>query len=339
MTALGLSLPLVHPLPLSAHVALAREAQGLGFDRLWSVEIAGPDALTLMALLAAHTSRIGLATGVVPVQTRTPQVLAMTAATLGAAAPGRFSLGLGVSSPVIVGQWHGLGWDRPLERIREAVTLIRLALSGEKVNFEGRHYRCRNFRLGLVPPRPVRIVLGALGPRMLELAGEIADGVLLNWLPPEAVPACLARIEAGARRARRSLAEIEVAGFVRTCVTEEPAAARQWLARDITGYAIVDAYARFFSECGYADEVAAINAAWTAGDRAGAVAAVSDRLLDGLGAVGDEACCRDRVAAYAKAGLGEPVIFPFSADHDPLPSVLRTVRAFERRDTAERTYP
>lgn len=336
MTALGLSLPLMHPLPLAAHLSLAREAQGLGFDRVWSVEIAGPDAITLMGLLAAHTSRIGLATGVVPVQTRTPQVLAMTAATLGSAAPGRFSLGLGVSSPMIVGQWHGLGWDRPLERLREAVTLIRLALSGEKVTFEGRHYRCRGFRLGLLPPRPVKIVLGALGPRMLELAGEIADGVLLNWLPPEAVPACLARIEAGAKRAGRRLEDIEVAGFVRTCVTDDEAAARQWLARDITGYAIVDSYARFFSECGYGEEIARINAAWTAGDRAAAVGEVSNRVLEGLGAVGSEAVCRDRIAQFAKAGLGEPVVFPFAAGSDPLPTVLRTVRAFGREPNRNR---
>ncbi|OGK87428.1 MAG: hypothetical protein A2X52_09460 [Candidatus Rokubacteria bacterium GWC2_70_16] len=328
MTTLGLSLPLMHPLPLGVHLSLAREAQSLGFDRVWSTEIAGPDALTLMGLLAAHTSRIGLATGVVPVQTRTPQVLAMTAATLASAAPGRFTLGLGVSSPTIVGQWHGLPWDSPLERLREAVTLIRLALSGEKVNFEGRHYRCRNFRLSMLPPQPVKIVLGALGPRMLELAGEIADGVLLNWLPPEAVPACLARIEAGAQRAGRSLADIEVAGFIRTSVAEDAAAARQWLARDITGYAIVDSYARFFSECGYAAEIAQINAAWRAGDRAAAVRQVSDRFLDGLGAVGSETFCRDRIAQYAKAGLDELVVFPFAAGSDPTPTLFRTVRAF-----------
>ncbi|MEK7446195.1 MAG: LLM class F420-dependent oxidoreductase [candidate division NC10 bacterium] len=330
MTRLGLSLPLMHPLPLTVHLSLAREAQTLGFDRVWATEIAGPDAMTLMGLLAAHTSRIGFATGVVPVQTRTPQVLAMTAATLGSAAPGRFALGLGVSSPTIVGQWHGLAWDRPLERLREAVTLIRLALSGEKVSFEGRHYRCRNFRLSMLPPQPVKIVLGALGPRMLELAGEIADGVLLNWLPPEAVPTCLARIEAGAKKAGRSLADIEVAGFVRTSVTDDTGAARQWLARDITGYAIVDSYARFFSECGYTDEIARINAAWQAGDRAGAVAQVSDRFLEGLGTVGSEAFCRDRMAQYAKAGLTEPVVFPFAAGSDPVPTLFRTVRAFGR---------
>ena len=329
MTRLGVALPFLRPLSLAQYVALAREAEARGYHTIWTGESAGADAITTMTILATHTSRVGIASGVIPVQIRTPQTLGMTGTTLGHVAPGRICLGLGISSRVIVGQWHGLPFERPLEQLREAVTLIRLVLSGEKVNFEGRHYRARNFRLAIPPPpQPVRIYLGALGPRMLELAGEVADGVLLNWLPPGAVPASIRRIEAGARKAGRSLADFELAAFIRTAVTDEAEPVRQALARDITQYATVDSYARFFADCGYGVEVEKVNAAWNAGDRAQAVREISGRFLDGLGVVGPEDFCRDRIAQYAKAGLTQPVVLPFPGGADPRQTLLHTVRAF-----------
>lgn len=328
---LGLVLPFMRPFPLPEYVALAREAEARGYHMAWTGEAAGPDAVTTMALLASHTTRLRVASGIIPIQTRTPQVLGMTAATLGHVAPGRIALGLGVSSRIIIGEWNGLPFEKPLQQLREAVQLIRLVLSGEKVTFEGAHYRARNFRLGIPPPpRPVPIYLGALGPRMLELAGELADGVLLNWLAPESVPSSIRHIEAGARRAGRSLADFELAAFIRTTVTEDVEATRAGLAREITQYASVDSYARFFADCGYGDEVEAVNAAWKAGDRAAAVKQISPRFLDGLGAVGSADFARDRIAQYASAGLTQPVVLPFAPGSDPGPTVLRTVRAFGR---------
>ena len=331
MSRLGASLPFLRPLALPDYIALAREAEARGYDAIWTGESAGSDAVTTMSIAATHTRRVDIASGVIPVQIRTPQTLGMTANTLGHVAPGRICLGLGVSSRVIVTQWHGVPFEHTLAQLREAVELIRLVLSGEKVNFQGRFYRSSNFRLTLPPPpAPVRIYLAALGPRMLELAGEIADGVLLNWLPPEAVPPALHRLEAGARKAGRTLANFEVAAFIRTCVTAEAEPVRQALARDITSYATVAAYGRFFAASGYAPEVERVNAAWTAGDRAQAVREVSGRFLDGLGVIGPADFCRDRVAQYAKAGLTQPVVMPFaggSADGGS-EAVIRTVRAF-----------
>lgn len=338
MTRLGLAIPFTSALPVAEYIALAREAEARGFQMAWTGEVSGADAVTTMAVLASHTSRIHVASGIIPIQSRTPQVLAMTGATLGHLAPGRIALGLGVSSRIIIGQWHGLPFQQPLAQLREAVQIIRQALTGEKLSFSGTHYRTEGFRLSIPPPpQPVRIYLGALGPRMLELAGEIADGVLLNWIDPDSVPASIKRIEAGARRAGRSLADFELAAFVRTCVTDDPGAARRFLARDITGYAIVDSYARFFAERGYAEEVRAVNAAWKAGDRAQAVKEISPRFLDGLGVVGSADFCRDRIARYAKAGLTQPVVFPFSPDTDRRPLLLRTLRAFGTVPTANLT--
>jgi probable F420-dependent oxidoreductase len=316
--------------PLADLVAAAREAEARGYRTAWTGEVAGADAIVVLSMIAAHTERLEVATGVLPVQTRSPVLLGMTAATLNHLAPDRFVLGLGLSSRTIVEQWHGLPFTPSLTQVREAVRLVRGAASGERVTFEGAHYRVKGFRLATPPPaRPVRIALAALGPEMLELAGEIADGVLLNWIPPEAVPAAVERLAAGARRAGRTLDGFEVAAFVRTCVTDDPARARETLARDITGYFIVDVYAAFFRAAGFAKEVDAVQAAWSAGDRAGAVRAISPRVLDGLGVVGDEAFCRARLAEFAGAGLTQPVVVPFAPPGgDAHAALLRTLRTF-----------
>ena len=326
---LGIVLSGFTPLPRADFVAAAREAEARGYHTAWLGETAGYDAIVMSTVVATHTTRLHVANGVLPVQTRTPVVLGMAAATLNHLAPGRFALGLGLSSRVIVEQWHGLTFTPALTQIREAVDIVRRVASGERVNADGKFYRLRNVRLLAPPPAaPVRVYLAALGPEMLELAGEIADGVLLNWIPPEAVPASIAHLEAGARRAGRTLEGFEIASFVRTCVTDDAAAARETLARDVTGYATVDVYQAFFRTAGYADEVAAVSAAWSAGDRAGAVKRVSPRMLDGLGVVGDEAVCRARIAEFARSGLTQPVIVPFAPAGADRASLLRTLRAF-----------
>jgi probable F420-dependent oxidoreductase len=316
-------------MPLAEFPGLAREAEARGYRTAWVGEASGAEALVLSTLIATHTRRLGVANGVIPVQTRTPIVYGQAAATLGHLAPGRFALGLGLSSEIIVGQWHGLPFAPSIRQMREAVQIIRAAAAGERVNFEGKFYRLKNFRLAIPAPSPApRVYLAALGPRMCELAGEVADGVLLNWIPPEAVPASLLHVETGAKRAGKSLADIDVAVYVRTCVTDERGPVREALARDITGYAIVSAYARFFEECGFAEEVRTVNAAWKAGDRAGAVKGISERVLDGLGAVGPAGLCREQLAAFARTGA-TPVVLPFAppgpAARD---SLLRTFRTF-----------
>jgi len=316
-------------LPMAEFPALAREAETRGYRTAWVGEASGAEAIVLSTLIATHTTTIKIANGVIPVQTRTPIVYGQAAATLGHLAPGRFALGLGLSSEIIVGQWHGLPFAPSIQQMREAVQIIRMTAAGERVNFDGKFYRLKNFRLAIPAASPApRIYLAALGPRMCELAGEVADGVLLNWLPPSTMAASVGHVESGAKRAGRSLSDIDVAVYVRTCVTDEPAAVRETLARDITGYAIVSVYARFFAECGFAEEVEAVNAAWKAGDRAGAVKGISQRVLDGLGAVGSADFCREQMNAFARTGA-TPVVLPFAP---PGPggraSMLKTFRSF-----------
>ncbi len=329
---LGCVLSALTSLPATEFLAVAREVEQRGYHMAWVGEVSGYDAVSLMTLIASATERLHVGSAVVPVQTRTPVVLGLTAASLNHWAPGRVSLGLGLSSPTIVGDWHGLSFAPALQQMREAVEIIRRVAAGERVTFEGTFYRVKNFRMTAPPPAaPVRIVLAALGPEMLELAGEIADGVVLNWIPPETVPESIKHLEVGARKAGRTLESFEIASFIRTCVGADAAPAREALARDIAGYATVDAYANFFRRAGFGDEVDALNAAWKAGDRAGAVKQVSPRVLDGLGVVGDEAFCRERIAEFVRAGLTQPVIVPFAppgGGGDPRPALLRTLRAF-----------
>lgn len=313
---------------LAPALALARRADTLGYESLWVTHGIGRDALQVLAAYGHVAPHLGLGSGVIPIYPRHPVLLAQEALTLSDVSGGRLRLGIGVSHRPMMEGALGLDMGRPLDVTREYVTVLRAALTG-KVQHQGARYRV-SWQSGLprVPAAPP-ILLGGLAPRMLELAGEIADGVLLNWLPPEAVPPALRRLEAGARRAGRTLADFEVAAFIRTAVTDEAAPVREALARDITQYAIVDSYARFFGDSGYADEVGRVNAAWTKGDRAQAVREVSPRFLDGLGVVGPEDFCRDRIAQYAKAGLTQPVVLPFPAGGaDPRQTVLRTVRAF-----------
>ena len=331
MARLGIVLAPFATLPAAEFVAVARETEARGYHAAWTGEASGYDAITLMAMIATHTEQLHVGSAVLPVQTRTPVVLGQSAATLNHLAPDRVVLGIGLSSKVIVGDWHGLSFAPTLQQIREAVQIIRAVASGERVSFEGKFYKVKNFRLTVPPPaKPVRVVLAALGPEMLELAGEIADGVVLNWIPPETVPSSIKHLEAGAKKAGRTLTDFEIASFIRTCVTDDPAAAREALARDITGYTTVDAYASFFRNAGFAEEVDAVNAAWRAGDRGGAVKQVSPRFLDGLGVVGPEALCRERIAEFSRAGLTQPVIVPFApgAGGDARAAQLRTLRAF-----------
>ena len=316
-------------MPITEFPAIACEAETRGYRTAWVGEASGTEAIVLSTLIATHTTTLKIANGVIPVQTRTPIVYGQAAATLAHLAPGRFALGLGLSSEIIVGQWHGLPFAPSIQQMREAVQIIRMAAAGERVNFDGKFYRLKNFRLAIPAPSPApRIYLAALGPRMCELAGEVADGVLLNWLPPSAVPVSVRHVEAGAKRAGRSLSDVDVAVYVRTCVTDEPVAVRETLARDITGYATVSVYARFFAECGFAEEVEAVNTAWKAGDRAGAVKGISDRVLDGLGAVGSADFCRQRMDAFARTGA-TPVVLPFAPPGAAArASMLRTFRSF-----------
>ena len=248
-------------------------------------------------------------------------VVAMAGATLQALHPERdIVLGVGISSPVVTERWHGVPYgDRPLARVREYVTLLRACLSGEKVDFAGDFWTVQGFRLGVrLGERRPRIVVGALNPAMLRLAGELADGVLLNYLPASHVPWSVEQVRAGGPAAIYAYVHAGI------CEREEGIDLAR---RDLFSYAVVDAYAASFERAGYGDEVAAIRAAHAAGDREGAVAAVSDRMVDGIDVMGDEDTVLATMQAYVDAGVDVPVLMPLPWGADRRASAERAIRA------------
>jgi probable F420-dependent oxidoreductase len=302
-------------------VTTARSAAELGYTSFWTAETTGPEAFSVLAAAGAAAPGLDLGTGVLALQLRTPMVVAMAGATLQALHPDSdILLGIGISSPVVTERWHGVPYgDRPLDHVREYVTLVRACLSGERVDFAGDFYQVKGFRLGVrLGERRPKIVVGALNPRMLALAGEVADGVLLNYLPASHVPWSVEQVRKGG--------DATVYAYVHAGVCERDEGV-DLARRDLYSYAVVDSYARNFERAGFGDEVAEIRARFAEGDRAGAVAAVSDRLVDAIDVMGDADTVHATMRAYSDAGVDVPVLMPLPWGSDRRASAEATVRA------------
>jgi probable F420-dependent oxidoreductase len=299
-TRWGMTVPL-GGVPLAEHAAVYAALAGAGFTDVWSSEVAGTDAFTPLALAAAWQPELRLGTAVAPVFTRGPGLLAMSAAALAEAAPGRFALGIGASSPVLVQDWNAVPFVEPYRRTRDMVRFLRAALRGDTVDAEYDTFAVRRFRLERPPAVPPPILLAALRPRMVRLAGAEADGVILNWLAATDVPRVLA--ELGGRRE-----DFEIAARIFVCPTEDTGHARTLGRRLITSYLTVPAYAEFHRWLGREPVLGPVWRAWSAGDRRGAAAAVPDSLIDALVLHGSPADCRAQVQRYADAGVATPVV-------------------------------
>jgi probable F420-dependent oxidoreductase len=294
----GLTIPLTG-VPLPEHADIIRALPDLGYTDVWSAETNGTDAFTPLALAAAWEPTLRLGTAIVPVYTRGPALIAMSAAALGAAAPGRFVLGLGASSPVIVGNWNGIPFEEPYRRSRDVLRAVRTALAGQRVDGEFDSFTIKRFKLEQAPTPPPRIVLAALRPQMLRLAGREADGAILNWLASTDVRQCVAAIENPAA---------EVVARIFVCPTDDTEFARNLGRLLISTYLTVPAYAAFHDWLGRGDQLAAMHQAWAAGDRAGAAAAIPDDVVDALVVHGSPQACREHVEAYVEAGVQTPVL-------------------------------
>ena len=312
VTPIGLSLPVYGNGGPTGIAAAARLAEDTGYDSGWVAEVAGPDAITLLTSALLHTERLTLGTSVLPIYVRSATLTALTFASLSRIGPGRIICGLGVSSPAIVEQWNGLQLRKPITAMREYVALLRAIWTEPKITREGDVFRATNFRPSVQPEpdHPVPIYLGALNPRMLRLAGAVADGVKLNWIPSSAVPAAIAEVHAGAREAGRDPADVTIACNIRFCVSDDVDTGHAAMQRDIVGYVIVPAYRSAFERAGYQDECAAAMRAWDAGERREAVGHVSDRMRRGLIGIGTAEDCRAFVQAYVEAGVQDPVLMP-----------------------------
>jgi probable F420-dependent oxidoreductase len=315
----GLTVPLTG-VPLPEHATLLRTCADLGYTDVWSSEVAGADGFTPLALASVWEPRLRLGTAVAPVYTRGPGLLAMSAAALAEAAPGRFALGIGASSPVIVDDWNAQPYVDPYGRVRDVLRFLRRALAGQSVDEAYPTFTVRRFRLERPPPTPPPILLAALRAGMLRLAAAEADGVLLNWLAADDLPTVLAEL------AGRP-AGFEVAARIFVCPTADSGYAREMGRRMVAGYLTVPAYAAFHRWLGRGERLDPMWTAWAAGDRRAAAAAVPDEVVDALVLHGSPADCREAVARYVAGGVGTPILAllptPELADPAGLGAVLR----------------
>jgi alkanesulfonate monooxygenase SsuD/methylene tetrahydromethanopterin reductase-like flavin-dependent oxidoreductase (luciferase family) len=306
---------------------LARLSERLGYDSVWVTHGLGRDSFLVLAAYGAATSRIGLGNGVVPIYPRHPVAMAQAALTLSEITAGRFRLGVGVSHASSMEDMLGLRVVEPLAAMREYVTVLRGAL-GEGCDFSGRHYRARwAMAVPRRPPAPP-IYLAALSAKMLELAGEIADGALLTW-PTLDAPARAARdLATGARRAGRRPEDVELASIVPCAVAPDRRAALDRMRGSVAFYVgFFPRYNRLVAESGFAEAARAVKTAWDAGDHAGAAARVPDALIEAVALVGPAEACRARLLQYRDAGLALPIVTPRVDGPDALAQALATVRA------------
>ena len=293
----GITIPF-DGVPLHDHRRWFDELADLGYTDVWSSEVDGADAFTPLALAAAWAPGLQLGTAIAPAFTRGPAVLAQSVAALAEAAPGRFRFGLGASSPVIVSDWNGIPFDSPYQRVRDTLRFLRSALAGEKVTADYDTFSVRGFRLARPVAVPPPLFVAALRPGMLRLAGREGDGAILNWLSADDVPRAVAEIGP----------DKEVVARIFVLPTEDAAAARAVGRRMITAYLNVPAYAEFQRWLGRGPRLQAMWDAWSVGDRKGALAAVTDDVVDELVVHGSPAACREHIARYVLGGVTLPVL-------------------------------
>ncbi|MCU1504420.1 MAG: luciferase [Ilumatobacteraceae bacterium] len=298
MNRYAMSVPL--PGPFSAQRELFGRLQDLGYTDLWSSETAGYDAFTPLALASEWAPEMRLGTAVVPVFTRGPALLAQTVATIAEAAPGRFVLGIGASSNVIVERWNAQPFDRPFSRTRDVLRFLRSALAGEKVSRRYDTFEVSGFRLGVVPEQAPPILVAALRERMLRLGGTEADGVILNWLSAEDVGKVAPLVHEGG-------ADKEIVCRIFVCPTDDPAA-RDQARQFVTSYLNVPVYADYQRFLGRGELLRPMQELWQAGDRKGALAAVPEQVIDDLIVLGTPSECQARIQQYVERGVTTPML-------------------------------
>lgn len=315
-TAIGIGSPYASGADWEAITEYVVEADRLGVDDVWSAEAWGTDAVTPLAYLAARTERVRLGTGIMQISARAPSMTAMTAMSLASLSKDRFVLGLGVSGPQVVEGLHGTAFAKPLGRLREYIDILRLALAGEKIVYDGEHYTLprpggegKALRMSQ-PPRPeLPIYLATLGPKSLEFTGEAADGWLGTSFVPEHSDAFFPSMRAGAERAGRSFEDIDiqVGGEVEFGDDLERLAARRKPAIAFSLGAMGSAQTNFYNDAwrraGFVEAAREVQALWIARKRDEAVARVPDEMVLGNHLIGDEDRVRDRIRAYRDAGV------------------------------------
>jgi F420-dependent oxidoreductase-like protein len=348
-TAIGIGGPSYGPeWSWSDTVSFVCEAERLGVDQAWSAEAWGMDAVSPIAFLAARTSRIALGTGIMQITARVPAMTAMTALSLARLCNGRFMLGLGTSGPQVVEGLHGVSFAGALGKLRETVAIVRRACRGERLQYQGRHYRLplpqsegKALRLVHEPRPALSIYLATLAPRGLALTGELADGWLAASFAPEQAGVHLEHVAAGAARAGRSLAQLDLHAGGAVEFGDD-------LDRMVTvrkrgfafmmggmGSARTNFYAAAYRRSSDADDAAAVQRLWLAGKHEEAALRVPDRMVMQTNLLGTEAMVRDRIRAYRDAGITTLRLAPAGRTVQEKAETLSRALALVREVTTE----
>jgi probable F420-dependent oxidoreductase len=302
----GITIPF--EVPLHQHRRWYELLVDLGYTDVWSAEVDGGDGFTPLALAAAWTPSLNLGIAIAPAFTRGPALMAQTVAAMADAAPGRFAVGIGSSSEVIVERWNGISFEEPYRKVRDVLRFLKLALTGERVEGDFSTFASSGFRLARVPEQIPPIYLAALRPGMLSLAGREADGAIINWLSADDVKKAVAEIGGEGHK--------EVVARIFVIPTTDADAARAVGRRMIAAYLNVEAYAEFQRWLGRAAQLEGMWEKWSAGDRRGALEAIPDEVVDDLVVHGSFDECRARIDRYVESGVTvpAPMVLPVGGD-------------------------
>jgi probable F420-dependent oxidoreductase len=305
----GMTVPL--PGPLHSHRDKLAQLADMGYTDIWSAESDGADGFTPLAMAAAWEPRLRLGTAIIPAFTRSPACFAQSVASMADAAPGRFAIGIGSSSNVIVERWNGIPFVEPYKKVRDVVRFLKDALTGEKIAKQYDTFNVQGFKLGVRPEQAPKILVAGLREGMLRLAAREADGAIINWLSPADVPKVAAVVNGAAGGAPK-----EIVCRIFCCPSENAEAVRAAGRFAIAAYLNVPVYAAFHEWLGRGPQLQPMWDAWKAGDRKAALAAIPDEVVDDLIVHGSPAKCRATIQSYFDNGVTTTSLAPLSLDPD-----------------------
>lgn len=309
---------------LSDTIARLTWAEENGFPDAWFSDSGAPDTLTQVAAVAHHTRSIRIGVAVTPVYTRTPAVIAASVNVIAQLLPERFVMGIGSSSQTIMGQWNGIPLDKPLTRVKETAQLVHCMLTGEKSDFQGETISSRGYRQAPLE-NPPPIYIGALRPKMIEMAAEFGDGVIFNLWPKSALPKMMEHVRIGAERAGKPVDEVEIVNRAMVLATDDKERGRNLFRAAFAPYYATPVYNKFLAWAGYRDAADMITEGWAEKDRAKTTGALTDDVIDEIAIIGTEDEIRDRIRADAEGGVHTSIIAPIAATPQ---DVERTFDAF-----------
>jgi probable F420-dependent oxidoreductase len=308
---------------LHQHRDRFRELVDLGYTDVWTAESDGADGLTPLALAAAWAPELRLGVAILPAYTRGPALMAQSAAALADAAPGRFVLGIGASSNVIVERWNGIPFAEPYKQTRDMVRFLKLALTGEKVTETYDTFAVDGFRCGVVPEQQPPILVAALREGMLKMAGRESDGAIINWLSADDVSTVAPIVHrAGGGPGRGEPGAREIVARIFVCPSTDTDTVRAQARRAIAAYLNVPVYRAFHEWIGRGDDLQPMWDAWAAGDRKRALEVIPDHVVDDLFIHGAPEACREHIQRYVDNGVDTPALSVMGfAGIDPMEAV------------------